>query len=114
MRVSNHAMTGPLPVNHSLSLSSKFRWCVPKHVSTVVIFCVFGSHICTWRLLCAIGTTFADGWLDPSRQNAAVSLGRMRAATQTRACLSIAKLCASDLLFQIASSAQYTEDAAGG
>jgi hypothetical protein len=28
--------------------------------------------------------------------------------------LSIAKLCASDWLFQIASSAQYTEGAAGG
>src|SRR5262245_56133614 len=114
MRVSNQATCAPLPVNHSLSLSSKFRWCVPKQVSIVVIFLAFGSHICTWRLLCAMGATLADGWFEPSRQNAAVSLGLIRAATHTRACLSIAKLCASDWLFQIASSAQYTEDAAGG
>jgi hypothetical protein len=42
----------------------------------------------------------------PSRQAAAVSPGLMRAATQTRACLSIAKLCETDWLFQIASSPQ--------
>jgi hypothetical protein len=29
-----------------LSLSSKFRWWVPKQVSIVVICLVFGSHIC--------------------------------------------------------------------
>ena len=73
----------------------------------VVIFFVFGSHICISRLLCAIGTSFADGWVvDPSRQYAAVSGPRMRAATQTRACLSIAKLCETDWLFQITSSPQ--------
>ncbi len=87
---------------------------MPKHVSTVVIFFAFGSHICIWRLFCAIGTSFADGWLEPSRQNAAVSDPRMRAATQTRACLSIAKLCETDWLFQITSSPQYAEGAAGG
>ena len=62
----------------------------------VVIFFAFGSHICICRLLSAIGTSFADGWLDPSRQKAAVSRGRTRAATQTRASLSIAKLCETD------------------
>ncbi|PYR72811.1 MAG: hypothetical protein DMF87_27215 [Acidobacteria bacterium] len=80
----------------------------------VVIFFVFGSHICISRLLCAIGTSFADGWLDPSRHHAAVSDGRIRAATHTRASLSIAKLCETDWLFQMASSPQYADGAAGG
>ena len=38
----------------------------------------------------------------------------MRAAIQTRACLSIAKLCALVWLVQIASSPQYGEGCAGG
>ena len=80
----------------------------------VVIFFVLGSHICICRLLCAIGTSFADGWLEPSRQKAAVSPGRMRAATHTRASRSIAKLCETDWLFQITSSPQYADGAAGG
>src|SRR5436853_7941534 len=107
-------MTGPLPVNQSTSLLSKLRWCVPKHVSTVVIFFVFGSQSCICRLLCGMGTTLADGCFEPSRQNAGVSDGRMRAATQTRASLSIAKLCDSDWLVHSTSSPQYAAGPAGG
>ena len=39
---------------------------------------------------------------------------RTRAAAHTRPCLSMAKLCTVVLLFQIASSPQYGEAAAGG
>ena len=49
----------------------------------------------------------ADGCVEPCWQKSAVWFGRMRAAIHTRACLSIAKLCALDWLVQIASSPQY-------
>src|SRR5262245_17480173 len=114
MRVLNHPSTGPPPVNHRMSLLSKFRWCVPKQVSTVFTCLVFGSYICICRPLCWSGNALAEGCSDPCLQNAAVWLGRMRAAIHTRACLSIAKLCATDCEFQITSSAQYGDDAAGG
>src|SRR6185436_2255045 len=114
MRVSNQPSTAPPPVNHSTSLSSKFRWCVPKQVSIVVTDFVFGSYICICRPLWVIGHATAEGCVDPWRQMADVWLGRMRAATQTRACLSIAKLCALAWLVQIASSPQSADACAGG
>src|SRR5687767_1528341 len=114
MRVSNHPSTGPPPVNHSTSLLSKLRWCVPKQVSMVVTFLVFGSYICIWRPLCSIGNTCAEVWLDPLRQNSAVWFGRILAATQTRLLPSIAKLCAVLCAVQIDSSPQYGDACAGG
>ena len=59
-------------MNHSTSLSSKFRWCVPKQVSMVVTCFVFGSYICICRPLWSIGNAFADGCVDPCRQKAGV------------------------------------------
>ena len=61
----------------------------------------------------SIGQATAEGCVDPWRQKADVWFGRMRAATQTRACLSIAKLCAVVCAVQIASSPQYGDGAAG-
>src|SRR6267143_32533 len=49
--VSNQPSTGPPPVYHSTSFLSKFRWCVPKQRSIVVIFLVLGSYICVCRPL---------------------------------------------------------------
>src|ERR1051325_5943065 len=114
MRVLNHPSTGPPPVYQSTSLLSKFRWCVPKQVSIVTTFFVFGSYISIWRPLCSSGNTCADGWLDPLRQKSGVGFGRIRAAIQTRPCASIEKLCAVVWLVQIASSAQYGDGCAGG
>ena len=51
---------------------------------------------------------------EPCRQNGCVSFGRTLAAIQTRACLSMAKLCALVWLVQIRSSLQYGDAAAGG
>src|SRR5688572_2489368 len=79
----------------------------------VVTFCVFGSYIDIWRPLWLIGYACAEGCVEPSRQNADVCCGRTRAATHTRACSSIAKLWALARLFQMASSPQNCDEAAG-
>src|SRR5688572_31521513 len=79
----------------------------------VVTFFVFGSYKAIWRPLWVIGYACADGCVDPSRQNADVWLPRTRDATQTRACSSIAKLWALAWLFQITSSPQNWDEAAG-
>src|SRR5512147_2390074 len=114
MRVLNQPSTGPPPVYQRTSFLSRFRWWVPKQVSIVTTFLVFGSYICIWRPLCSSGNACAEGWLDPLRQKSAVGFGRIRAAIHTRLCPSIAKLCAVVWLVQIASSPQYGDGCAGG
>src|SRR5215831_11200081 len=82
---------------------------------SIVVSCfVFGSYISSPRWLWLIGKSFADGWSDPARHQSGVCGFRTRAAAHTRPCLSIAKLCTVVLLFQIASSPQYGDAAAGG
>ncbi|MYI74700.1 MAG: hypothetical protein F4057_05090 [Acidobacteria bacterium] len=65
-------------------------------------------------MLRAIGNALAEGWSDPSWQNAGVSGGRTRAAIQTRARSSMAKLCALLWLSQITAPPQYGDDISGG
>ena len=45
---------------------------------------------------CSIGNAAAEGCVEPCLQKSGVWFGRMRAATQTRDCRSIAKLWALD------------------
>src|SRR4029077_8465998 len=113
--VSNHPSTPAGPNDdHSTSRSSKFTWPHVKHVSIVVVCLVLGSYISRPRWPWLVGKSLADAWSNPARHQAGVSGFRMRAAAQTRPCLSIEKLCTVVLLFQIASSPQYGDGAAGG
>src|SRR5258706_13491946 len=81
----------------------------------MVVSCfVFGSYISSPRWLWLIGSNFAEGCSDPARHQSGVCGLRIRAAAHTRACLSIAKLCTVVLLFQITSSPQNGDGAAGG
>ena len=55
------------------------------------------------------GKSFADGWLEPSLQNAGLSGGRITEVNQTRPLPSNIGLCTLVWLFQMASSPQYGE-----
>src|SRR5882757_1143159 len=98
----------PPAENHSVLFlsSAKTRWCVVKHVSMCTSLPVFGSYIETWRGACVVGNSFADGWLDPARQNAGVSGGRIRAVIHTRPSWSSIGLCTDVWLLQSFSSPQ--------
>src|SRR6185436_4939336 len=85
-----------------------------KQVSIVVVCRVFGSYTSRPRWPWLIGISFADALSDPARHHAGVAGLRIRAAAQTRACLSIAKLWTVVWLFQIASLPQYGDGAKGG
>jgi hypothetical protein len=64
------ATTGPQPLVHYLSSSSKpnCRWCVSKEVSTKVYFIVVGSSIASCQWLSFSGKSLAEGWSEPSWQ----------------------------------------------
>src|SRR3954469_6172368 len=68
--------------------SANTRWCVLKQVLISVNLPLFGSYIERWRLALSSGSTCADGWLEPLRQNSGLRGGRTRAVYQTRACSS--------------------------
>src|SRR5262245_20631658 len=72
---------GPPCESHSVrSLSlAKYRWCVPKQVSTCDHFCVLGSQIESCRPLSSTGITLADGWSEPLRQKSGFFGPRKRA-----------------------------------
>jgi hypothetical protein len=54
-----------------------------------VYFIVFGSSIASWRLLSFSGNSLAEGWSEPSLQNAGLSRPRTEAVSHTRPFLSI-------------------------
>src|SRR5262245_24138893 len=87
-----------------LASSANIRWCVLKHVLIRVSFLVFGSYIARWREERPTGNTFADGWLEPSRQNAGLSGGRTADVIHTRPLSSNIVLWTLFLLVQIGSS----------
>src|SRR5438876_9368075 len=66
--------TSPPPplLVHSVLFASlaNCRWCVPKQVSINVTFFVLGSYTASCRPEFATGKSFADGWDEPSLQNA--------------------------------------------
>src|SRR5439155_17259995 len=68
----NQPTTGPPPLVHSVlfASSANIRWCVLKQVLMCVIPRLFGSNIASWRLELFNGNSFADGCVEPSRQNA--------------------------------------------
>src|SRR5690348_13841385 len=88
-------------------------WCVPKQVSMVVYFIVFGSSIAACRLVCSIGNCFADGCSEPLRQNAGLSRPRTLAVSQTRPCLSNIALWLLARVSHIFCSPQYAEGCIG-
>src|SRR5690242_12224983 len=76
-----------------------------------VTFFVFGSYTASCRPLLFSGSRTAEGWLDPSLQNAGLSLGRILEVIHTRPFSSNIGLCTLAWLRQIASSPQYGEGA---
>src|SRR6266568_4911520 len=76
-----------------------------------VAWFVFGSYIASWRPLLFSGNRTAEGWLDPSLQNAGLSFGRILEVIHTRPFSSNIGLCTLAWLCQIASSPQYGEGA---
>src|SRR6267378_8022756 len=72
---------------------------------------VAGSYIASCRPLVLRGNKTAEGWLDPSLQNAGFSLPRILEVIHTRPCPSNIGLWTLDWLCQIASSPQYGEGA---
>src|SRR6266566_5585590 len=76
-----------------------------------VTWFVFGSYIASWRPLLFSGNKAAEGWLDPSLQNAGLSLGRILEVIHTRPFSSNIGLCTLAWLCQMASSPQYGEGA---
>src|ERR1700730_5857613 len=73
---------------------------------------VFGSYTASCRPLVLSGSKTAEGWLDPSLQNAGFSLGRILEVIQTRPFSSNIGLWTLAWLCQMASSPQYGEGAA--
>src|ERR1700693_4654565 len=73
---------------------------------------VFGSYTASCRSLVLRGNKTAEGWLEPSLQNAGFSLGRILEVIQTRPCASNIGLWTLAWLCQMASSPQYGEGAA--
>src|SRR5260370_9674057 len=74
---------------------------------------VFGSYTASCRPLVLRGNKTAEGWLEPSLQNAGFSLGRILEVIQIRPCPSNIGLWTLAWLGQMASSPQYGEGAAG-
>src|SRR3954464_14580295 len=74
---------------------------------------LFGSYIERWRFARSTGNTFAEGWLEPLRQNAGLSGGRTRAVNQTRPRPSNIGLCIEVWLSQIGFGPQYGEGWSG-
>src|SRR3977135_2989697 len=74
---------------------------------------VFGSYTASCRPLVLSGNRTAEGWLEPSLQNAGFSLGRILEVIQTRPCASNIGLWTLALLWQMTSSPQYGEGATG-
>jgi hypothetical protein len=72
---------------------------------------VFGSYTASCRPLVLRGNKTAEGWLEPSLQNAGFSLGRILEVIQTRPCASNIGLWTLAWLCQMASSPQYGEGA---
>src|SRR3954469_5745742 len=107
--------TGPVPENHTVSSASypNCGWCVPKQVSIIVYFMVFGSSIEACRPDCSSGKTLAEGWSEPLRQKAGLSLPRTAAANQARPLLSIMPLWLFERWLQIFSSPQYGDGIVG-
>ena len=101
--------------DHSTSLLSKFTWPQLKQVS-------IGRRLLGLRIVqlelprcsASIGNAWPTDDPIPPGTTPASAVWRMRAAAQTRPCLSIAKLCAVVWLFQIASSPQYGDGCGGG
>ena len=79
---------------------------MPKQVSIIVYFIVFGSSIAAWRPDWLIGNTLAEGWSEPALQNAGLSLPRTAAANQARPLPSIMPLWLFERWLQIFSSPQ--------
>src|SRR5260370_7575816 len=73
---------------------------------------VFGSYTASCRPLVLRGNKTAEGWLEPSLQNAGFSLGRILEVIQTRPCASNIGLWTLAWLCQMASFPQYGEGAA--
>src|SRR2546429_7819891 len=73
---------------------------------------VFGSYTASCRPLVLRGNKTAEGWLEPSLQNAGFSLGRILGVIQTRPCASNIGLWTLAWLCQMASAPQYREGAA--
>src|SRR5713226_1638837 len=76
-----------------------------------VICLVRGSYTASCRPLVLSGNNTAAGWLDPSLQNAGLSLGRILEVNHTRPFSSNIGLCTLAWLCQMASSPQYGEGA---
>src|SRR5438034_8190369 len=74
---------------------------------------VLGSYMASCRPLRLRGNKTAEGWVDPSWQKAGLSLGRIREVIHTLPFSSNIGLCTLARLFQMASSPQYGEGAAG-
>src|SRR3989442_9701019 len=72
---------------------------------------VFGSYTASCRPLVLRGNKTAEGWLEPSLQNAGFSFGRILEVIQTRPCASNIGLWTLAWLCQMASSPQYGEGA---
>src|SRR5712692_8400816 len=103
----------PLLVHNVLFESSaNTKWCVPKQVLTSVTRFVFGSYTASCRPLVLRGNKTAEGWLEPSLQNAGFSLGRILEVNHTRPFSSNIGLWTLAWLCQMASSPQYGEGAA--
>src|ERR1041385_4580942 len=102
--------TSPPPplLVHSVLLASdaNCRWCVPKHVSISVNCLLLGSYMASCRPLRFTGNNLAEGWLEPSLQNAGFSGGRITDVNHTRAFSSNIGLCMFAWLSQIPSSPQ--------
>src|SRR5882762_10685382 len=72
---------------------------------------VLGSYTASCRPLVLSGNKTAEGWLEPSLQNAGFSVGRILEVIQTRPCASNIGLWTLAWLCQMASSSQYGEGA---
>src|SRR5688572_18155719 len=83
--VFSQPTTGPPPLVHSVlfASSANIRWWVLKQVLMCVRRLVPGSYIARWRPERGTGKSFADGWLEPSLQNAGLSGGRTVEVIQT-------------------------------
>src|SRR5258708_27696652 len=73
--------------------SANARWCVLKQVLISVNLPLAGSNIERWRLAFSSGSTSAEGWLEPLRQNSGLRGARTRAVYQTRPRSSSIGLC---------------------
>ena len=109
--VFSHPTTEPPPLVHSVLLASSanIRWCVLKQVLMWVSLPLFASYIASCRLERAIGVSFAEGWSDPSLQNAGLSGARTADVIHTRPFSSCIGLCTLFLLVQIGSTPQYAD-----